>query len=599
MAATYTAKAEFKAMDKMSRPFKQMTKAGLNFAQKTEVAFARVERRTRRLQKSISGLLGKVGKLGLGFGALMIAGQIATANIELDDSLQSLQAITGVTGDAFKSFAKEIDNVSKRQLIFAGETAKAFELVGSAKPELLANAEALSAVTEQALILSKAGKLDVVDAVNSLTVSMNQFGVGADKAAEFVDILATAQQKGSGTIKFLSEAMVNAGGTSKAFGNSFADTVAVLEGFAKAGVPASEAGTQLAGILSKLSKAQNKNFNPQFTKTTDIINNLAKANLSYTDLLKLTDVRGAKWLTTIINQNEIVQQLTGNLNDTGNAQKQANIQMMSLGNILKQIQAAFKNVISSTNSESKSMIKLKESLFFVAENMGKIIKTIGALIIAFASFTAIMTAVKISIVGYSIALGVMTALSTKSIFALRGNKIAMAAYKTVTIIATAAQWLFAAAVNAGLWPILAVIAVIGILISIIRSLIKNWKLVKAAFSEGGILKGLLAIGKVILDAILMPVQKLLELLGKIPGLKIAAKGAEGIEGFRNRLFESERQLLPKEELTTTKTAAEQESVKREERISKQQATLNINNNTGFETSVEAPDSFPIALSPTN
>ena len=177
MGATFTASAQFRAVDKMSRPFKAMTAASKSFASKTEFAMARVDRMNRKVSKSFSKLTGKIGQLGLGLGAMLIAGQIVTANIELDNSLQSLQAITGVTGSAFTSFAKEIDNVSKRQLIFAGDTAKAFELVGSAKPELLKSAEALGKVTEAAIILGKAGKLEVTDAVTALTTSMNQFEV--------------------------------------------------------------------------------------------------------------------------------------------------------------------------------------------------------------------------------------------------------------------------------------------------------------------------------------------------------------------------------------------------------------------------------------
>ena len=124
---------------------------------------------------------------------------------------------------------------------------------------------------------------------------------------------------------------------------------------------------------------------------------------------------------------------------------------------------------------------------------------------------------------------------------------------------------------------------------------------KASFAQGGILKGLITIGKVILDAILFPVQQLLELLGKIPGLNIATTGAEKIEAFRNRLFEQERALIPQqtEELNTTNTETSKESIRREERLINQQATLNINNNTGFSADLDAQSSFPISLSTTN
>ena len=78
---------------------------------------------------------------------------------------------------------------------------------------------------------------------------------------------------------------------------------------------------------------------------------------------------------------------------------------------------------------------------------------------------------------------------------------------------------------------------IGAVISLITSLYNHWEDVKKAFTDGGILHGILTIGKVILDAILMPVQKLLEILSYIPGLGgLAGKGAGYLKELRANLF---------------------------------------------------------------
>lgn len=632
MAAVFTAYSRFKAQDQLSAKVRAMGKNVYVFAHRSQAAIARVDMQMRKLTRAATNTLGVVGKLGLGFSALMIVTNIAKANVELDESLQSLQAITGVTGKAFVQFEKQIDAVSKRQKVFAGDTAKAFELVGSAKPELLANAEALGKTTEAALILAKAGKMEVTDSVKSLTVSMNQFGAGADKATEFVNILATAQQKGSGTIQYLSEAMVNAGGTSKAFGNSFADTVAILEGFAKAGVPASEAGTMLAGILSKLSKNQNKDFNPQFTKATDIIDNLAKANLSYTDLLKMTDVRGAKWLTTIINQNSIVQELSGNLNELGNAQAQSDLQGQSLRNLWKEIVNTFRNATTATDSQNESMLKLKKAMVFVSDNMEKILGVAVKLIAAFISYKTIILASKAALVVFNVVTGISAALMGKSAFLVHGNTVAYAAYRVAVLAGTAAMkiatiattaWGIAMKIAMGPvgWIILAVTLLIalitviikkwdqwgaavslflgplGLIISLVQSFRRNWQLITAAFKEGGIKKGILAIGKTILDAILMPVQQLLELLSKIPGLKIAGTGAERIQELRNRMFEPERAMAGVE-LESPREVDAKERRNFVEKVERQKAELNITMPKGLDGNIEAPGLFPIMLTST-
>lgn len=76
----------------------------------------------------------------------------------------------------------------------------------------------------------------------------------------------------------------------------------------------------------------------------------------------------------------------------------------------------------------------------------------------------------------------------------------------------------------------------GVLINIVVSFIKHWDSIKKAFTEGGILAGIKRIGFVIIDAMLKPIQSLLELLAKIPGLgNLASGGAEKIKSLRERL----------------------------------------------------------------
>ncbi|QAR30654.1 phage tail tape measure protein [Ornithobacterium rhinotracheale] len=84
--------------------------------------------------------------------------------------------------------------------------------------------------------------------------------------------------------------------------------------------------------------------------------------------------------------------------------------------------------------------------------------------------------------------------------------------------------------------ILALLGPIGWLIIIIKKLYDGWGKVKDAFTIGGIMGALKQIGKTLLDAVLQPVQQLLEILSYIPGLgHLAGKGANFIEGLRKNL----------------------------------------------------------------
>lgn len=622
MAANYTVSATFTAIDKMSAKFATMQRATSKFATKAQANFARIEMAGRRLEKRVGSMLGKLGKLGLGFGGLMIAQHVAKANVELDQSLASLQAITGATNDQMVDYATELEKVSKAQKIFGADTGKVFEMVGSAKPELLASAEALGKVSEQAIILSKAGKLEITDSVTALTSSLNQFGKGAESASKFTDVLATAQQKGAGNIQFLSQAMVNAGGTSRAFGNSFEDTVAILEGFAKAGVPASEAGTQLSGILSKLSKAQNKDFNPQFTKATDIIDNLAKANLSYTELMKLTDVRGAKWLTTIINQNEEVQRLTGNLYEQDNAIKQANTQTATLGQLWKEVVAQFQNSVTTTDQNNKSLNTAKDLLRLLADNMDKVIGFVIKAIKAFIAYKAVMFSVVVAqksllaamaiakfarfvmiIIKIAKAKGIWAAAQWALNVALNANPIGLI-IMAVAALAAGVVWLiskwseivnwiktsdnwFAKLIRGALKPIIWLFQKIG----------QAWQWVKGIFKSGKIGGFFKRIGQSIMNFVLAPLEAIIRIVNKLTNGKVGGEFLAKMDERRLRLA-GEDEANNVTEINSTKTVAAQESIKREERLEKQQAEILIKREQSVELETSIPDGFPVSLSPT-
>lgn len=618
--AEFSAVARFSAQDKYSKTVIGMGRTTERFAQKSQASFRKVEKSASGLQKRIRGIGSSFKQLVsvVSIAAVLTTG--ANAIVQYDKASASLMAITGATTEQMVEYKAEVLSTAKATKQSSVDIAKAFELVGSAKPELLSSAKALGEVSKQAFFLSKAGGLEMEDAVGALTVSLNQFGAGANEAAKFTDILATAQQKGSGTISFLSEAIVKAGGISKAFGNSFEDTVAILEGFAKAGVPASESGTQLAGILSKLTKVQKKEFNPQFTKATDIINNLAKANLSYTDLLKMTDARGAQWITTIINQNKTVQELAGNLHDVNNAQSQAAINTSTLSDRFIQLKSSFENAAIANTENSTGLFLLDKVLVFAADHMDVLIGMVAGLAAVMIPAIALYKTIAAVTTVYNAALAMSALLSGKGAIALKGNVAALKIYATWSKVVTMAQWAWNAAMTANpiglivvaiaaaigaiamlvkhwdtlkekftaaptwvkvaLLPLIMATAPLLILVNTIKKVIDAWAGIKTAFSEGGIGAGLKKLGGVILSALIDPMLFFLKILAKIPGVggKIEPL-IQKVEGFQRNAeggFGVDEQLAGQqpEAINTqaTQNVVQSELVERKE----QNINLNIN-----------------------
>lgn len=76
----------------------------------------------------------------------------------------------------------------------------------------------------------------------------------------------------------------------------------------------------------------------------------------------------------------------------------------------------------------------------------------------------------------------------------------------------------------------------GVIISIVREFWNEWDRIKQAFTDGGIVKGLLQIGATILSALLVPLQGIFELIAKIPYIGEPFKAmAGGIEKFRDTI----------------------------------------------------------------
>lgn len=143
-----------------------------------------------------------------------------------------------------------------------------------------------------------------------------------------------------------------------------------------------------------------------------------------------------------------------------------------------------------------------------------------------------------------------------------GAQAAMGALAGAQAIATAAQWLWNAAMNAN--PIGLIIAAVaaliglvvavvkhwetwgaavavfmgplGLVISMIQSFREHWDSVVTAFKDGGILQGIKRIGFVIIDALVAPFQTLLKYISKVPGFsKIATGAAKMLQDLRTGL----------------------------------------------------------------
>ncbi|NCC88365.1 MAG: phage tail tape measure protein, partial [Clostridia bacterium] len=251
----------------------------------------------------------------LGITALISFFRTLTSTIlDFSKATSELKALTGATGkdlDFLKRSAKELGAQYGKS---ATDIVTAMKLVGSAKPELLQNVEALSMMTESAIILSKATGMSMEDTTNNLTTIMNQFGLSAAEGDRVINTLAAGSKFGAKEVDYLGDSISKVGVTMKSAGLSLETGVAIMELFGEKGVRAETAGNGFKRVLVELQKDTANYTNGVFDLNKAIDNNQNIAG----DNIALQKKFGTEFfgLAQILFQNkerfkELNQQVTG------------------------------------------------------------------------------------------------------------------------------------------------------------------------------------------------------------------------------------------------------------------------------------------------
>jgi len=250
---------------------------------------------------------------------------------EKEDSAANLKALTGLDDSNIAWLTKQAEILSTtmeksglRVRKSATEILEAYMLVGSAKPELLKDKEALNAVTIEAMRLAEAAKMELKEAVGAVTTALNQFDAGAEEAVRYVNVLAAGSKFGAANVQDQAAAIKNAGVAASGAGLSIEELVGVIEMLGEKGIKAEEAGTALKGVFLKLQTGAD-DTNPAVVGLNQALENLAAKGLGAEEILKMFDKRGYNAAKILIENTDKVKQYTEAVTDTNTAVEQAAI----------------------------------------------------------------------------------------------------------------------------------------------------------------------------------------------------------------------------------------------------------------------------------
>lgn len=315
----------------------------------------------------------------------------------LEESAADLKALTGLDDDSIawlKGQAQKLSTTVTEEGIrirqSSTEILEAYKLVGSAKPELLGNKEALAEVTKQTLILASASGMRLVDAVDATTLALNQYGDGADQAARYTNALAAGSKYGSTAVESQTKAIKTSGVAAASAKIPIEQLIGTIETLGEKGIKDEIAGTGLKKFFLTLQTGSDTT-NPKVVGLTKALENLSKQQMTAADIKAKFGEEGYNVASVLINEAEKVEYYTKAVTGTTVAieqavtksetaaakRDQAKNKLTELGiELIDQLNPAILSAMNLTTSWTKKLVNL---ISWISKNSSEIGLCAGAI----------------------------------------------------------------------------------------------------------------------------------------------------------------------------------------------------------------------------
>lgn len=190
--------------------------------------------------------------------------EVISAGTKFQDSLLSVQAITGQTDEEMKGLANSAKDLAGKFGGSASDQLKSFGgILSKFGADVAKQPEALASLADSVNVLSAASGDDAATSMSALTDSMLQFGLldesnptkTAENAVKTINALAASAQVGAAEIPQVAQSILATGVAAKGANLSLEQTVAGIQLLAVGGKTGSEAGIALRNVLGFLQKA--------------------------------------------------------------------------------------------------------------------------------------------------------------------------------------------------------------------------------------------------------------------------------------------------------------------------------------------------------
>lgn len=232
---------------------------------------------SKGFQSGIDGI-GSIAEKGLKAtgailaGAATAIGAIGTASVKVgsdfEASMSKVAAISGATGDDLKALTDKAKEMGATTKFSASESADALQymaMAGWKTDDMLSGLEGI-------MNLAAASGEDLATTSDIVTDALTAFGLTAEDSTHFADILAQASANANTNVGMMGETFKYVAPVAGALGYSAEDTALAIGLMANSGIKASQAGTSLRSIMSRMAKP-----------TKEVQNAMSKLGVSLTD----------------------------------------------------------------------------------------------------------------------------------------------------------------------------------------------------------------------------------------------------------------------------------------------------------------------------
>lgn len=485
-----TLPTRFTIIDDFSPKVKGMGASVHDLASKLAAGIGRSERLFRKLTPAFSAaqkqLLNYVGTGAIIGGVATGIGFTAKSMADYETSVQSLSAVTGVTGKQLTNFKGEIKSLADESKKSAIDVAASFEVVGSMMSQYLEDPKALRDITKAGIVLAKASRQELTPTLENLTSVMNQFELGAGKAMETVNRLTAGEIVGSLRTSQVTDAIKEFGAGAFAANISLSESVALVEALAKQlktdkiGVGARniltvmDSSTGLAKKARKELKHAGVDLKFLMDKSKSLSERLHELSKVQGNAKAITKIFGHENKTAaqvIFNQLATYDDYVAKIQTTNAAQVQAITNSETLASAIDQLKNTWINYTVTGDKAAEGLNKAKDAIHFLTTNMDQIVNTGLKVIQFYVEWKAVMLASTVVMGAYNIAIGIQGALSKTVAINVGKSTVALRAYKITTALAAKETWSLSAAWAAN--PVGLVITGITVLASAVAYLAYN------------------------------------------------------------------------------------------------------------------------------